>query len=112
MNKSELTRALAKRAGLTQDQARRAIDALFGPDGIIAGALADRARVQILGFGTFEPKRRKGRTGRNPQTGATIHIPSMTVPVFRPSKGLKDAIGDDRVLMGGHHGDHDTDPPD
>jgi len=48
--------------------------------------------VQITGFGTFEAKYRKARMGRNPRTGATIHIPASKRPGFRPGKGFKDAI--------------------
>jgi DNA-binding protein HU-beta len=92
MNKSELLVALADRAGLTKADASRAIDALFGAQGVIAGALRMDRRVQITGFGTFEAKHRKARKGRNPRTGATIYIPASKTPGFRGGKGLKDAI--------------------
>ena len=85
MNKSDLVAALADRAGLTKADASRAMDALFGGRGIIAGALRKDGRVQITGFGTFEPKYRKARMGRNPRTGATIHIPASKTP-GRPPK--------------------------
>ncbi len=93
MNKSELVDALASKAGLTKADAARAVDALFGTDGgIIAGAMRRDARVQITGFGTFEAKMRKARTGRNPRTGETIHIAAAKTPGFRAGKGLKDAV--------------------
>ncbi len=92
MNKSDLVDALADRAGMTKADASRAIDALFGGNGIIAGALRMDSRVQITGFGTFEAKHRKSRTGRNPRTGAAIDIPASKTPGFRAGKGLKDAI--------------------
>ena len=93
MNKSDLVDALANRTGMTKADAARAVDALFGPDGgIIAKALKGDKRVQITGFGTFEAKRRKARTGRNPRTGQTIQIPATKSPTFRAGKGLKDAV--------------------
>lgn len=92
MNKSDLVAALADRAGMTKADASRAMDALFGGHGIIAGALRMDRRVQITGFGTFEAKHRKARMGRNPRTGATIHIPASKTPGFRAGKGFKDAI--------------------
>jgi DNA-binding protein HU-beta len=93
MNKSELVDALADSTGMTKADAGRAVDALFSPDsGIIAKALKKGNRVQITGFGTFEAKSRKARTGRNPRTGQTIKIAATKTPSFRAGKGLKDGI--------------------
>ena len=93
MNKSDLVDALADRTGMTKADAARAIDALFSTSGgIIQSALKNRQRVQITGFGTFEGKDRKARTGRNPRTGQTIYIQATTTPAFRAGKGLKDGI--------------------
>jgi DNA-binding protein HU-beta len=93
MNKSDLVDAVADRTGMTKADAARAVDALFGPDGgVIARALKKNDRVQITGFGTFEAKQRKARTGRNPRTGETIRIAATKTPSFRAGKGLKDAI--------------------
>jgi DNA-binding protein HU-beta len=66
---------------------------MFATDGgILAEVLAKGDRVQITGFGTFEAKTRKARTGRNPRTGETIQIAASKTPSFRAGKGLKDAI--------------------
>ena len=93
MNKSELVDALADATGMTKADAARAVDALFSTeDGILAKALDRGDRVQITGFGTFEAKHRKARTGRNPRTGETIQIAASKTPSFRAGKGLKDAI--------------------
>lgn len=93
MNKSDLVDELASRTGMTKADATRAVDALFGTgDGIIARALKQNTRVQITGFGTFEAKNRKARTGRNPRTGQTIRIAATRTPGFRAGKGLKDAV--------------------
>jgi DNA-binding protein HU-beta len=93
MNKSDLVDELASSTGMTKADATRAVDALFGTgDGIIARALKKNTRVQITGFGTFEAKNRKARTGRNPRTGQTIRIAATRTPGFRAGKGLKDAV--------------------
>ena len=93
MNKSDLVDALADATGMTKADAGRAVDALFSPDGgIIAKTLKRGGRVQITGFGTFEAKNRKARTGRNPRTGQTIRIAATRTPAFRAGKGLKDGI--------------------
>jgi DNA-binding protein HU-beta len=93
MNKSDLVDALADATGMTKADAGRAVDALFSPDGgIIAKTLKKGGRVQITGFGTFEAKNRKARTGRNPRTGTTIRIAATRTPAFRAGKGLKDGI--------------------
>ncbi|HZD04061.1 MAG TPA: HU family DNA-binding protein [Longimicrobiales bacterium] len=93
MNKSDLVDALADRTGMTKADASRAADALFSTDdGIIVKALKKGNRVQITGFGTFEAKKRKARTGRNPRTGETIKIAATKTPSFRAGKGLKDGI--------------------
>lgn len=93
MNKSELVQDLAGKAKLSKADAQRAIDALFGASGgIISQALKKGGKVQITGFGTFETRTRKARTGRNPRTGKEIRIAATTSPSFRSGKGLKDAV--------------------
>lgn len=49
-------------------------------------------KVQFSGFGTFEPKRRAARTGRNPHTNEPVHIPERVLPVFKPSKDFKESL--------------------
>ncbi len=60
-------------------------------DGVVATVKKGEA-VTFTGFGTFKPMKRQARTGRNPQTGATIKIAARTVPVFRPGKEFKDSV--------------------
>lgn len=95
MNKSELRDALAKKTGLTKKAADAAIGALFSTDrdGIIANEIRAGRKVQVTGFGTFESRRRKARTGRNPQTGESIKIKAAHYPAFKAGKGLKDRVG-------------------
>jgi DNA-binding protein HU-beta len=93
MNKSELAQALANKTEMSKTDAQRAIDAIFSPDdGVITEALKQGDRVQITGFGTFETRERKARTGRNPRTGLEIRIGPTTSASFRPGKALKDAV--------------------
>jgi DNA-binding protein HU-beta len=93
MNKSELVDALADATGMTKADAGRAIDALFDTnDGVLVQAMKKGQRVQITGFGTFESRQRKARTGRNPRTGQTIEIAASNAPGFKAGKGLKDAL--------------------
>lgn len=93
MNKSELVQSLASKTDMTKADAQRAIDALFNTkDGIMTRALKKGDRIQITGFGTFETRHRKARTGRNPRTGKEIRIGPTTSPSFRAGKALKEAV--------------------
>lgn len=93
MNKSDLVDALAARTGMTKAASATAIEELFAPHGgLISTALDSGERVQIAGFGTFECKHRKARTGRNPRTGEAIQIAASRAPAFRAGKGLKESM--------------------
>jgi DNA-binding protein HU-beta len=93
MNKSDLVQALSNRTALNKADAAKAVDALFDPEGgLITQALRDGDKVQITGFGTFETRQRKARTGRNPRTGTEIRIGPTVSASFRPGKALKDAV--------------------
>jgi len=58
----------------------------------ITDTLSKGEKVTLVGFATFQVMKRKTRTGRNPQTGEIIQIPSRKVSKFRPGKGLREAI--------------------
>ncbi|MFK4333249.1 DNA-binding protein HU-beta [Bacillus sp. RC240] len=89
MNKTELTKAVADKAELTQKDAATAIQAVLDA---ITTALANEEKVQILGFGTFEVRERSARTGRNPQTGEEMQIAASKAPAFKAGKELKEAV--------------------
>jgi DNA-binding protein HU-beta len=89
MNKSDLIEAMAEAGDISKTAAGRALDALTDS---IAVALKKGDTVSIIGFGTFSVKERAARTGRNPQTGASIEIAASKNPGFKPGKALKDAI--------------------
>ncbi len=95
MNKAELTDRVAEKCGLAPREARAVVDAIFDPDpqvGLIAAELATGGKVAISGFGTFETRTRKARSGRNPHTGETLDIPETRAPAFKAGKPLKDAL--------------------
>jgi DNA-binding protein HU-beta len=100
VNKTELIDALASQAGLSKADAGRAVEALFGDDGLIAGTLRKGDRVQITGFGTFVARKRAARTGRDPRSGAAINISAANVPAFKPGQALKDALRSAAVTSG------------
>ena len=89
MNKTDLIKAIATKAELTNKQATAALDALTGA---LVDALKADDKISLLGFGTFEVKTRPAREGRNPATGEKVMIPAAKVPGFRAGKGLKDAV--------------------
>ena len=89
MNKQDLIDAILanKEAGIeSKAAAGRALDAVL--DGIAAGLKKD-GNVQLIGFGTFSVKARAARTGRNPQTGATIKIKASKTVGFKAGAALK-----------------------
>lgn len=89
MNKADLINAVAEKAGIKKKESELAVNALVET---VEEALAKGEKVSLVGFGTFEVRERKARTGRNPQTGATIKIPATKVPAFRPGKALKENV--------------------
>ena len=89
MNKSDLIEAMAEAGDISKTAAGRALDALTDT---IAVALKNGESVSLIGFGTFSVKERAARTGRNPQTGATIEIAASKTPSFKAGRALKDAV--------------------
>ena len=89
MNKSDLVSAIADRSGLSKADAARALEATTSA---ISGALSSGGSVAISGFGSFLVRSRAARSGRNPQTGATIQISASKVPSFKAGKLLKESV--------------------
>jgi len=88
MNKADLVEAVAKVTS-TKKVANEAVECVIET---ITKALKKKDEVTLIGFGTFAVKKRKARTGRNPQTGAELKIKAKNVPVFKAGKALKDAV--------------------
>lgn len=90
MNKAELVAKIAEKANLTKKDAEAALNGFVAA---VEETLVSGDKVQLIGFGTFETRERKARTGRNPRKpGETIEIPASKAPVFKPGKALKDAV--------------------
>ncbi len=89
MNKAELINAVAASAGVSKKDAEAVITSTL--DTIVA-ALQEGEKVQLVGFGSFEVKKRAARLGRNPKTKESIEIPASVVPVFKAGKALKDSV--------------------
>ena len=89
MNKEELVQEISKKAKVTQKDAAEVLNAIMST---IEKTVAKGKKVTLVGFGTFEARKRKARTGRNPQTGAAIKIAAKTVPAFSAGKKFKDAV--------------------
>ena len=89
MTKNELINAVAEKAALSKKDAEAAVTAALDA---VAAALAEGDEVRLVGFGTFEVKKREARIGRNPKTKEEIQIPATKVPSFKPGKALKDIV--------------------
>lgn len=89
MNKMELVTTMAERSGLSKKNCETALGALTE---IVTNALMAGDKVQMVGFGSFEVKKRAARIGRNPRTNEPVEIPAAKLPVFKAGKALKDAI--------------------
>ena len=88
MQKQEFVTQVATRSGMTARDAQRALDAVVET---ITSTVAGGDKIQIPGLGTFEPRERSAREGRNPQSGETIQIAATTVPGFKPAAAFKNA---------------------
>ena len=89
MNKEELVQEVAKLANATQKETTEVINAFIET---VQKTVSKGKKVTLVGFGTFEARKRAARTGRNPQTGAEIKIPAKTAPVFLAGKKFKTVV--------------------
>ena len=89
MNKEELVKEIADKTKLSQKATGEVIGTLLET---IQKTVAKGKEVTLVGFGSFEARKRAARQGRNPQTGATIKISAKTVPAFSAGKKFKDLV--------------------
>ena len=89
MNKVELTAAVVTKTGLTKTDAEKAVSAVLES---IVKAVAKGDKVSLVGFGSFEARKRSARVGRNPRTKQEIKIPATKIPAFKAGKAFKDAV--------------------
>ena len=89
MNKTDLIAAIAAKTGETKKSAEASVNAFVD---VITESLVEGDKVQLVGFGSFEVRKRAARKGRNPQTKEEIKIPASKAPVFKAGKALKDLV--------------------
>jgi len=89
MNRKELVDALAAKTDSTKADAERAVGALID---IVSDTLKKGDSLTLVGFGTFEVRKRAARTGRNPKTGEELKIKASKVPAFKPGATLKATV--------------------
>lgn len=89
MNKTDLINNISEKSGMTKKDVETVLNNFLGE---VTEALSSGDKVQLIGFGTFETRKRSGRTGRNPQTGVEITIPESKVPAFKAGNKLKEAV--------------------
>lgn len=89
MIKEDVINRISQSTGYSRYRTMQIVDALFSE---ITKALARGDKVQFSGFGTFEPKEKAARTGRNPRKNEAVHIPARIMPVFTAGKNLKSAV--------------------
>ena len=89
MNKEELVQEISKKAKVTQKEANEVLSALVET---VQKTVSKGKKVTLVGFGTFESRKRAARTGRNPQTGAALKIAAKKVPAFSAGKKFKELV--------------------
>jgi DNA-binding protein HU-beta len=89
MNRQELIEALSKKTESTKTEAERNVAALIE---IITATLKKGDSISLVGFGSFEVRKRAARVGRNPKTGAELKINASNVPAFKAGATLKASV--------------------
>src|SRR6202045_3622496 len=89
MTKADLVDEVTRVTELGRKESEAVVETIFES---IIGALQGGDRIEIRGFGSFRTRQRRGRTGRNPKTGAKVEVPPKRIPFFKPSKELKDHV--------------------
>ena len=89
MNKAELIEALADKAGLQKQKAKKVLDAYME---IVTEKMSQNEEISIVGFGTLLPRPQNSRLARNPKTGTPVQIPARTTVKFKPGKFLLEAM--------------------
>jgi integration host factor subunit beta len=89
VTKADLVEEVVRVTELPRKESETIVETIFES---IIGALQSGDRIEIRGFGSFRTRQRRGRTGRNPKTGAKVEVPPKRIPFFKPSKELKDYV--------------------
>jgi integration host factor subunit beta len=104
VTKAELVEEVTRVTELPRKESEAVVETIF--DSIIA-ALQSDDKIEIRGFGSFRTRQRRGRTGRNPKTGAKVEVPPKKIPFFKPSKELKDHVNNPHSTGGSAKPSHD-----
>src|ERR1700677_2259950 len=94
MTKADLVEEVTRITELPRKEAEAVVETIFES---IIGALQSDDKIEIRGFGSCRTRERRGRTGRNPKTGAKVEVPPKKIPFFKPSKELKDFVNHPRA---------------
>ena len=89
MTKADLVEEVSRAIAASRKDAEQIVENVFEA---IVQALRSDDKIEIRGFGSFRTRRRRGRTGRNPKTGAKVQVPPKRIPFFKPSKELKELV--------------------
>jgi DNA-binding protein HU-beta len=89
MNKTDLINLISKKSKLSKKDSEAALNAFISG---VKDTLKKGQKVTLVGFGTFQVRKRAARNGINPQTKKAIQIPARKAPVFTAGKGLKDVV--------------------
>ena len=92
MTKAELVDEVSRSAQLTKKHAELVVNTVF--DSIVQ-SLKDGDKIELRGFGSFRIRHRGSRIGRNPKTGAQVHVPPKRIPYFKPGKDLREVLNQD-----------------
>lgn len=92
MTKADLVEEVSRAIESTRKDAEAIVETVF--DSVIKSLQADD-KIEVRGFGSFRTRRRRGRIGRNPKTGAKVDVPPKRIPFFKPSKELKELINNE-----------------
>jgi integration host factor subunit beta len=93
VTKADLVEEVTRVTELPRKESETVVETIF--ESIISALQADD-KIEIRGFGSFRTRERRGRTGRNPKTGAKVSVPAKKIPYFKPSKELKDFVNNPR----------------
>jgi len=96
MTKADLVEEVIRATELPRKESEVVVETVFES---IIQALQAGDKIEIRGFGSFRTRERRGRTGRNPKTGAKVDVPAKKIPFFKPSKELKDFVNSDSAVV-------------
>lgn len=89
MNKTDLIAKISEKSELSKKDSEKALNGIIDS---ITEALQSGDKVQLIGFGSFETRKREARTIKSPKTGEPIDVPACVSPAFKAGKTLKDAV--------------------